>query len=110
MMGKTAPSGTDEIPQLIDELTGIRGEMAQAAAVHRTTLSGLHPDWQTSGRNLIRYPAPRRHDVRTLQRPLVGPRPFLACRSESSVLASIDAVLRVLHRLDGRDKPPFEQR
>jgi hypothetical protein len=50
MMGTTAPSRTDGVPQLIDELTVIRAEMAQAAAAHRTTLSGLRPDWRPSGR------------------------------------------------------------
>jgi pyruvate kinase len=56
-----------------------------------------------SVRNLIHYLALRRHDIRELQEELAALGLSSLGRTESHVLAGIEAVLKVLHGLAGRE-------
>jgi pyruvate kinase len=56
-----------------------------------------------SARNLIHYLALRRHDIRELQEELAALGLSSLGRTESHVLAGIEAVLKLLHRLTGRE-------
>lgn len=58
---------------------------------------------QKSARNLIHYLALRRHDIRQLQEALAALGLSSLGRTESHALASIEAVLELLHRLAGRE-------
>jgi pyruvate kinase len=74
-------------------------ELEQHAAAR---LAELHHDFQTSGRNLLHYLALRRTDVRRLQDELVGHGLSSLGRSESHVMANINAVLDLLHQASDR--------
>ena len=56
-----------------------------------------------SARNLIHYLALRRHDIRELQEELAALGLSSLSRTESHVLAGIEAVLKLLNRLTGRE-------
>lgn len=58
---------------------------------------------QKSARNLIHYLALRRHDIRQLQERLAALGLSSLGRTESHVLAGIEAVLKVLHQLAQRE-------
>src|ERR687898_793440 len=89
-----------ELDSRIGELSGLRSEMAQLA--HRA-LDGLHPMYRESARNLLHYVALRRHDLRQLQGRLAALGLSSLGRAEAHALGAVDAVLRVLRRLAGRD-------
>jgi len=69
-------------------------------------LSRAPPVRRESLRNLLHYLAVRRHDVRDIQYMLARLGLSSLGRMESHVLASLNAVLEVLHRLSGRPVPP----
>ncbi len=71
-------------------------------------LADAHPAYHKSARNLIHYLALRRHDVRQLQEKLAALGLSSLGRTESHVLAGIEAVSRVLHQLARRERsvPP----
>jgi pyruvate kinase len=59
------------------------------------------PEFRKSIRNLVHYLALRRHDLRELQEQLASIGLSSLGRTESHVLANLDAVLEILHRLKG---------
>ena len=61
---------------------------------------------QASTRNLFHYLALRRHDIRPMQEQLARLGLSSLGRAESHVLATVDAVLSVLHHLAGRPWQP----
>jgi pyruvate kinase len=64
------------------------------------------PSMRRSARNLVHYLAVRRHDVRTLQAELARLGLSSLGRMEAHVMASLQAVLQVLHALRGDPVPP----
>ncbi len=90
---------SDEITSLREALSAIRTDMASASEQASPRLDTVHPHFRASGRNLLHYLALRRHDMRALQRRLAAMGLSSLGRAESNVLASVDAVLHVLHRL-----------
>src|SRR6516164_2107681 len=88
---------------------GLRSELK---AIH-TDLLRLERDFEPqlaqcalhkeSARNLVHYLALRRHDIRQVQEELAVIGLSSLGRTESHVLAGIEAVLKVLHRLVGRE-------
>jgi pyruvate kinase len=92
----------DSIEDALRELTAIRAEMIAEPVMSKTRLSRVHPNNQASARNLLHYLALRRHDLRPLQLRLAEMGLSSLGRTESHVLATIDAVLEVLHRLAQR--------
>src|SRR6516225_1710854 len=63
------------------------------------------PSLRESAANLVHYLAVRRHDVRTLQDELARLGLSSLGRMEAHVMASLQAVLRVLHALLGEPVP-----
>jgi len=82
----------------------LRTEAEAQERLHRDRLVGLHPAWSASARNLLHYLALRHRDIRALQEELAWRGLSSLGRSESHVLATIDAVSVALDLLEGR--PP----
>jgi pyruvate kinase len=73
---------------------------AEAAVADR--IADVHPEQRPSARNLVHYMALRARDIRPLQERLAVLGLSSLGRSESHVLATVEAVLGVLYRLAGR--------
>ncbi|MFN0097305.1 MAG: pyruvate kinase [Gemmatimonadaceae bacterium] len=89
------------LERVVEELTAIRAEMVADAARSASRLDKVHANYRESARNLVRYLALRRRDLRALQQRLAAHGLSSLGRAESHVLATVDAVLEVLHRLTG---------
>jgi len=98
------------IDSILTELMAIRGELVAAPAISQQRLDAAHANYRDSGRNLLHYLALRRRDLRPLQLRLAAVGLSSLGRAESHVLATVDAVLEILHRLLGRDwRPPASE-
>jgi pyruvate kinase len=98
---------TTEIDAVLEQLTAIRAAMVAAPAKSQLALDEIDPNFRDSARNLLHYLALRRRDLRPLQNRLATLGLSSLGRAESHVLATVDAVLDVLHNLTGRDyRPP----
>ncbi len=91
---------------ILHELTAIRADMVADAARAAARLNQVHANYRESARNLVHYLALRRRDLRPLQLRLAALGLSSLGRAESHVLATVDAVLEILHRLTGRSRPP----
>ena len=98
------------IEGVLKELTAIRAEMVAEPITSTTRLSKVHPHYRDSARNLLHYLALRRRDLRPLQLRLAALGLSSLGRAESHVLATVDAVLDVLHRLLQRAWQPPPRR
>ena len=98
--------GGTHIEDVLRELTAIRADMIAEPVKSETRLSTVHPTFQISARNLLHYLALRRRDLRPLQLRLAEMGLSSLGRAESHVLATIDAVLEILHRLLRRSWQP----
>ncbi len=78
---------------LVAALLDIRRHAVELQAACRDDLAAVPGDVRPSAVNLVHYLALRQHDVRDLQRTLAGRGLSSLGRSESHVLATIDAVL-----------------
>lgn len=94
------------IESVLSELTAIRADLVSVSTVPQQRLDGVHSNHQASARNLLHYLALRRRDLRPLQLRLASLGLSSLGRAESHVLATVDAVLEVLHRLAGHDWQP----
>ncbi len=101
----------DDIPEtwdsgvceaLIDELWSLRQSMIDHAARLEGASVGADPMHQASAINLAHYLAMRRVDLRALQERLAWLGVSSMGRAETHVLANLDKVLGILHRLAGR--------
>ncbi|SHG07847.1 pyruvate kinase [Microbulbifer donghaiensis] len=101
-----------DIEDALRELTALRADMVADAEVLHRRLAAIHPNYRDSARNLLHYLALRRHDLRPLQLRLAALGLSSLGRAESHVLATVDAVLEVLHQLANRrwQNPPAEER
>jgi pyruvate kinase len=89
----------NRLDELISELSRIRSEMLETENrfVHKTqSVVAAHCD---SAKNLLHYLALRRRDIRPLQDKLASCGLSSLGRSESRVLANLDAVLKVVSHL-----------
>jgi len=93
---------TDDLTSLIDKLCAIRSEMVRIENRLKVKRQKIHVAHRQSARNFVHYLALRQHDIRPLQEELAHLGLSSLGRSESHVLANLDAVLKVLHRLAGR--------
>jgi pyruvate kinase len=91
---------------VISEIADIRAEMVAALAIPQLRLDEVHPNYRESARNLLHYLALRRRDLRPLQLRLAALGLSSLGRAESHVLATVEAVLGVLHRLTGSTWQP----
>ncbi|WP_323843985.1 pyruvate kinase [Microbulbifer magnicolonia] len=95
-----------DVEDVLRELMAIRADLVSDAGSQRQRLAGIHANYRDSARNLLHYLALRRRDLRPLQLRLATLGLSSLGRAESHVLATVDAVLEVLHRLAGRDWQP----
>jgi pyruvate kinase len=86
--------------KLSGELKAIHTDLLRLESEFKAQLAAcaLHKE---SARNLVHYLALRRHDIRQLQEELAALGLSSLGRTESHVLAGLEAVLKVLRRLDG---------
>jgi pyruvate kinase len=87
---------------LIDELWSLRQSMVSHAARLEGASLGVDPVHAASATNLAHYLAMRRVDLRALQERLAWLGVSSMGRAETHVLANLDKVLGILHRLAGR--------
>ncbi len=105
---KTVWESTD-IPLLIQKLSAIRDSMISAPDFAQKYLELVHSDFYDSAVNLLHYLALRRHDMRALQCQLSELGLSSLGRAEAHVLASLDNVLYLLHRLNQISPAGFEK-
>ena len=98
--------GSANVENVLKELLSIRDDMMAAQAAANPHLDAVHPDQRDSACNLLHYLALRRRDLRPLQLRLAALGVSSLGRAESHVLATVDAVLSVLHRLVHRRWQP----
>jgi len=84
---------------VVKELTAIRAQMAADATRSASRLDLVHANYRKSARNLIHYLTLRRHDRRELQWRLAALGLSSLGRAESHVLATVDAILAIVNRL-----------
>ncbi len=98
-LGLRQDLGRAELEGVLRELDTIRSRMVADGVVPQVLLDAVHPSYKDSARNLVHYLALRRHDLRPLQLRLAALGLSSLGRAEANVLATVDAVLDVLHRL-----------
>jgi pyruvate kinase len=92
---------------LIEELWSLRTTMIDHEARLEPWLREVDPEQVASAVNLAHYLALRRFDLRRLQERLAGLGVSSLGRAEAHVLANLDKVLGILHRLAGRSWQPL---
>lgn len=88
-----------ECKTLIDELWSLRANMLEAESSLAPWIDNVGREFRPSARNLAHYLALRRKDRRPLQDKLAWIGVSSLGRAESNVLANLDKVLGILHRL-----------
>jgi pyruvate kinase len=83
--------------------------MVADAAASNAALESVHANYRDSAGNLLHYLSLRRQDLRPLQLRLAELGLSSLGRAESHVLATVDAVLEVLHRVANRAWQPGPQ-
>jgi pyruvate kinase len=94
------------LEHLVRALTAVRADLLETEQVNAHRLEGLAANYVTSARNLLHYLALRRHDIRDLQEHLASLGLSSLGRAEACVLATIEAVLRILPRLGQEGAAP----
>jgi pyruvate kinase len=92
----------DACRSVIDELWQIRAAMLDYQARLAPWLTDVHSEFAASAANLAHYLALRHFDLRRLQEQLARIGVSSLGRAETHVLANLDKVLGILHRLVGR--------
>ena len=94
------------IQVLLEQLLELRAAIVDESVPATPHIEQAHARHRDSVANLLHYLALRRRDLRPLQQLLVEQGLSSLGRAEAHVLATIDAVLSVLHRLAGRSWRP----
>jgi pyruvate kinase len=94
-----------QIESLITRLQSIRLDVSQAEKHFSSMLDHVHLGHLASARNLVHYLSLRAHDLRKLQYDLGRLGLSSLGRLESHTLATLDAVLAILHKLAGKHCP-----
>jgi len=87
---------------VIDQLWDLRGKMLAYETSLAPFLASVDPSYQASARNFVHYLRLRQSDRRPLQEWLSQVGLSSLGRAESHVLANLDKVLGILHRLTGQ--------
>jgi pyruvate kinase len=95
--------------ELIERLFSVRREMLAREAGLAPTFESIAPEHVPSARNLAHYLALRSIDLRPVQEGLARLGLSSLGRSESNVMASVNKVLGILHRLAGRPWTPLSE-
>lgn len=93
------PPVKDEFEQMIERLTFIQHDLIRRWAEVKSEFGDLDEQAGDCARNLVHYVALRRHDLRRLQNDLARHGISSLGRSESYVIANINRVLKLLHRI-----------
>ncbi|MBW8328941.1 MAG: pyruvate kinase [Thiobacillus sp.] len=101
--------GGSDVESVLSELSAIRSDLVENQVRSQPLLSEIHANYRDSSRNLLHYLALRRRDLRPLQLRLAAMGLSSLGRAESNVLATVDEVLHVLHRLAKRAWQPAPQ-
>ncbi|MGD9701810.1 MAG: pyruvate kinase [Acidimicrobiia bacterium] len=88
------------------EVRTVRDGMLAAEAARAADIAATHPSHRRSAANLVHYVELRHHDVRDLQARLAAVGLSSLGRSEAHVLATTEAVLALLARLNDHEAPP----
>jgi len=104
--GASAPADPPWNPEvcqtLIRQLWALRAAMLQNEQRYAEAIAQVGPHQRDSARNLVHFLALRTTDLRDLQARLAWLGLSSLGRSESHVLANVDKVLGILHRLTGQ--------
>lgn len=100
--GGGAPRDFKICLKLIDQLWALRQAMLGREKALAKELDKVLPEYRLSARNLVHYLTLRSVDLRALQEQLARLGLSSLGRSESHVLANLDKVLGLLHRLTGQ--------
>jgi pyruvate kinase len=95
-----------ELDALETDVRAVRDAMLAAESARSDDIAAAHPSHRRSAANLVHYLELRQHDVRDLQARLAAAGLSSLGRSEAHVLATVEEVLSVLARLNGRESPP----
>jgi pyruvate kinase len=96
----------EAIESLIVQLSTLRSAIVACESGLAPRLRGVDPSFAASARNLAHYLALRRTDMRLLQERLAWVGVSSLGRAETHVLANLDKVLGILHRLVDRPWTP----
>ena len=91
-----------ECRAVIDQLWALRASLQAYESGLTPLLQGVDPGYEFSARNLAHYLALRHSDQRALQEWLTRVGLSSLGRAESHVMANLDKVLGILHRLTGQ--------
>ncbi|MBL8535658.1 MAG: hypothetical protein JNL33_17540 [Betaproteobacteria bacterium] len=97
-----APWEGEDVEALIGELFALKNGLLEAQGDQRDAVAEVHPEHVAGATNLVHYVALRQRDVRSLQDRLARMGLSSLGRAESHVMANLDKVLGLLHRLCGR--------
>jgi pyruvate kinase len=98
-----------ELRGLLADVRMLRQAIVEAEVRQGAEIAAVRPRHRYSATNLVHYVELRRHDVRELQARLARHGLTSLGRTESRVLANLDALLRTLTRLAGAEvgEPPL---
>ena len=99
MKAKSSDWDLETCYKLIEQLSAVRSAMLDLEDSLSDVVCGVHPTYTLSARNFAHYLALRRFDLRKLQEKLARTGVSSLGRAESHVLANLDKVLGILHRL-----------
>lgn len=88
--------------RMIEILESIRVRCLETESSFDKTVTKVGGDYSASARNLLHYLSLRQHDLRDFQQELSAYGLSSLGRMEANTLAGLDAVLAVLHKMDGR--------
>lgn len=106
---ETAPSciGDADLGELIAELEVIRSDMLVSQQSAASVIASVHTDQRLSAANLLHYLVLRRRNLCGLQMRLAERGLSSLGRAEAHVMATVDAVLDILRRLNGHSAPSY---
>lgn len=90
------------LDRMIEILESIRVRCLETESSFDKTVTKVGGDYSASARNLLHYLSLRQHDLRDFQQELSSYGLSSLGRMEANTLAGLDAVLAVLHKMDGR--------
>ena len=93
---------------IINQMLAIRHDVLAKEKQASSSLRAVHPSQLRSAQNLLHYLALRTHDLRELQLELSAWGLSSLGRAERKVLATLDAVLKVLYEFSNLDWKPIE--
>ncbi|MEO5372528.1 MAG: pyruvate kinase [Magnetococcus sp. DMHC-1] len=102
------PETLQKIQHLIESMTNLRRWCLTFEQVHLEAMAEIAPDYRPSARNLLHYLALRQNDIGRLQEELSSLGLSSLGRLEAHTMATLNAVLKTLHRLADRPPPDID--